>query len=293
MSEESRPKFIFFGTPNFAVIVLNELERCGLMPSVVITSPDKPKGRHLVLTPPPAKVWAEKRNIPVMQPKSLKDFQIEGEYNIFILAAYGKIIPKRILDLPRKGILNVHPSLLPNLRGPSPIQSAILNGAKETGVSIMLLDEEMDHGPILASEKVSLEDDPYYSELETKLGEIGGKKLCKIIQGWVDGGIKAEEQNHTEATYCKKIKKQDGYIDSKIITGENTNTSEHETAGRRVRALNPDPSTYTILSIRDKNIRVKITEASLVNGKFTPKKVTPEGKKEMSWGSFLKGNPLA
>lgn len=293
MSEGSGTKFIFFGTPNFAVLVLNELEKCGLKPSAVITSPDKPKGRNLIMTPPPVKVWAEKRNILVMQPKSLKEFQIDGEYDLFVLAAYGKIIPKRILDLPKKGILNIHPSLLPKLRGPSPIQSAILSGAEETGVSIMLLDEEMDHGPVLLKEKVGLQDKPKYLELEKKLGEKGGKMLCEIIPAWVGGKIKAEEQVHSDATYCKKIEKQDGYIEPEIITGAEADTGKYAEAERKVRALNPDPSTYTILKVRDKNMRIKITEAALTDGKFTPLKVIPEGKREMNWEDFLKGNPVA
>jgi len=287
-SDSNKPKFLFFGTPNFAVLILDELEACGLLPDKVITSPDKPKGRHL--TPPPAKVWAEKRGIPVLQPKSLKDFEISGDYDLFVLAAYGKIIPKRILELPKGGILNVHPSLLPLLRGPSPIQSAILSGAKETGVSIMLLDEEMDHGPVLDSEKLSIEDKPSYSELEKKLGKIGGKKLCEIIPKWVRGEIKAEAQDHSSATYCKKIEKQDGYIKPGIITGIETDREKHAEAERKVRALNPDPSTYTILNIRDKEMRIKITEAKTEDGKFVPVKVIPEGKKEMKWEDFLKGN---
>lgn len=287
-----KPKFVFFGTPNFAVLVLDQLEACGFLPDKIITSPEKPKGRHLVMTPPPVKVWAEKRNIPVFQPKNLKDFRIEGEYDLFILAAYGKIVPKIILDLPKHGILNVHPSLLPLLRGPSPIQSAILSGTKETGVSIMLLDEEMDHGPVLAREIINLEDNPNYLKLEERLGEIGGKKICEIIPRWINGEVKAEIQDHSKATYCKKIEKQDGYIDSKIIIGGNTNLIEHETAGRKVRALNPDPGTYTILNIRNKEMRIKITRAKIENNRFIPEQVIPESKKEMSWESFLKGNKI-
>ncbi|HBM45662.1 MAG: Methionyl-tRNA formyltransferase [Parcubacteria group bacterium GW2011_GWF2_38_76] len=287
----TKPKFVFFGTPHFAVIILDQLEACGFLPDKIVTSPDKPKGRHLVLTPPPVKEWAVKRGIEVFQPKSLKDFEIDGDYEIFILAAYGKLVPKRILNIPKYGILNVHPSLLPHLRGPSPIQSAILEGAKETGVSIMLLDEEMDHGPILKTEKINSEN-LSYSELEEKLGEVGGKILCESIPSYINGEIEPKQQDHGAATYCKKIDKKDGFIESEIITSDNVSREKIIEAERKVRALNPDPGTFTILNIRDKEMRVKITKAKIENDRFIPEKVTPEGKKEMGWEDFLRGNKI-
>jgi methionyl-tRNA formyltransferase len=289
---KDKPKFVFFGTPNFAVLILDQLEAGGFLPDKIIASPDKPKGRHLVMTPPPTKLWAEKRGIPVLQPKSLKDFEISGDYDLFVLAAYGKMVPKKILDASKHGILNVHPSLLPELRGPSPIQSAILSGTKETGVSIMLLDEDMDHGPVLASEKVTLEDNPYYLDLEAKLGEIGGKKLCEVIPLWVDGKIEAVVQNHDLATFCKKIEKKDGFIDSKIILSDDLKLGEYAESERKVRALNPDPGTFTLLNIHEKEMRVKITRAKIENNRFVPGKVIPEGKREMGWEDFLKGHKI-
>ena len=139
--------FAFFGTDEFAVAVLKYLSTYHLSPALIITTPDKPKGRKLAFTPSPVKVWAETNKINVGPAMS----NISSQFDLFIVASYGKIIKKEILDLPKFGTLNVHPSLLPKYRGPSPIQTAILNGDGKTGVTIMLLDNQVDHGPILAT----------------------------------------------------------------------------------------------------------------------------------------------
>ena len=148
-------RFVFFGTPEFAMIILEELELKGLLPLLVVTAPDKPKGRKLVVTPSEVKLWAQAHDIPVLTPEKLKNEEFvaelsKQEWDLFVVAAYGKIIPKNILEMPKRGVLNVHPSLLPKFRGSSPIESAILSDEKFTGVTIMQLDEEMDHGPVLA-----------------------------------------------------------------------------------------------------------------------------------------------
>jgi methionyl-tRNA formyltransferase len=161
MNQKQNIKFAFFGTAGFSVAVLDELERAGFLPSAVVTAPDAVMGRKKVLTPSPVKVWAQARNIPVVLPDSLANF------DLFVIASYGKIIPKKILDIPRFGTLNVHPSLLPKYRGPSPIQTFILNGDEETGVTIMLTDEQMDHGPVIASAKFEARNSRLkYKELE-------------------------------------------------------------------------------------------------------------------------------
>jgi len=290
---QNRPKIAFFGTPDFAVTVLRALKKCGIMPDAIVTSPDKPKGRNLVLTPPPVKVWADENGMSVFQPEKLAGFSLPEKYDLFILAAYGKMIPKEILAAPKYGTLNVHPSLLPKWRGASPIQSAILAGDKETGVSIMLLDEEMDHGPILATEKIPLEKwSPDYLKLEEKAGEMGGKMLCEIIPKWIKGEIKPVPQDHVKATYCRKIKKEDGSIEPLIILGKESNAEKVTEAERKVRALNPDPGTFTILKIHGKDIRIKIKKAHVANSALIPDLVIPEGKKEMSWSDFLKGHPI-
>jgi len=146
---------VFFGTSRFSVIVLEELKKAGIMPELVVTAPDTPQGRKLILTPPPVKAWAQENGVKFLQPQKLDDSFIgqlsKVNAQLFLLASYGKIIPQKVLDLPQHGTLNVHPSLLPKYRGPSPIQSQILADDKNVGVSIILLDEKMDHGPIVGS----------------------------------------------------------------------------------------------------------------------------------------------
>ena len=150
--------FAFFGTDEFSVIILEELKNAGLLPARIVTATDKKMGRGMRLTPPPVKLWAQKNNISFLQPEKLDDgffFELSTcNLQLFIVASYGKIIPKKILDIPTHSSLNVHPSLLPLYRGPSPLETQILDGAGETGVTIMKMDEEMDHGPILAQREL-------------------------------------------------------------------------------------------------------------------------------------------
>jgi len=275
----------FFGSPQIAVYVLDTLKENGIIPRLIISQPDKPAGRKLMLTPPEAKIWAEENNISTFQPETLRDEKIiqtiveDGPWNLFIVAAYGKIIPQEILDIPKYGTLNVHPSLLPKLRGASPLQSAILE-EKETGVSIMLLDEKMDHGPILAQEKTPIENwPPKASELEKITGEQGGKMLAEIIPKWIAGEIKPQEQNHEVATFTKKIIKEDGLIDL---------NDDPEKNFRKIQAFDIWPRTFFFTEQDGKKVRVIITEAELINKKLVIKKVIPEGKKEMDYEVFLK-----
>lgn len=277
-------KIAFFGTPQVAVYVLDELKKAGIVPDIIITAPDMPAGRKLILTPPLVKTWADENNIKTLQPKTLKDSAVvntlekAGPWDLFIVAAYGKLIPKDILDIPNRGTLNMHPSLLPRLRGASPIQSSILT-ENETGVTIMEIDEEMDHGPIISQEKVKIPDwPPKASELEEILSMHGGKMLAKVIPDWINKKITSKEQNHDDATFTKKIKKEDGFIDLKGKAQENY---------RKIQAFNIWPRTYFFTEKNGKKIRVIITNATLENGKLIIKKVIPEGKKEMDYSVFL------
>ena len=214
----THPLFVYFGTPLFAKIILEELEEKGLLPQLVVTAPDKPKGRKLLVTPSDVKLWANAHDIPVLTPHNLKDANCITElskikWDLFVVAAYGKIIPKSILEIPKHGVLNVHPSLLPKFRGASPIESAILSDEKFTGVTIMKLDEEMDHGPIIASrERIINNWPPKGSELTEDLAHFGGALLADIIPEWLNG-LKAFPQDHARATFTKKITKEDGLID--------------------------------------------------------------------------------
>ncbi len=279
--------FIFFGSSPISVISLESLKEKGLLPVLVVTQPDKPQGRHLTLTPSPVKVWAIENNIPVSTPIKIRteEFlkELEG-YNATagVLVSYGKIIPESILNLFPKGILNLHPSLLPKLRGPSPIESTILNDMKDSvGVTVMLLDREMDHGPILAEREIKINNwIPKKAELYQTLSNEGGELLAETLIKWIGGSITPVEQDHSKATYCEIIKKSDGLVDLDADGYKNL---------LKVRAYEDWPGTYFFIEHDGRQMRVKITDADFVDGKFEIKKVIPEGKKEMNYIDFLRG----
>lgn len=283
-------RFAFFGTPHIARIVLEELESAGYIPALVITNPDAPIGRKQILTPPPAKVWATERGIAVIQPTSLKKPDtlpelVTGTWDFFVVAAYGKIMPKWLLDLPQNGTLNVHPSLLPKLRGASPIRSAILEDQRDTGVTIMLMDAEMDHGPILAQEPAKISDTEWPlpgSVLDERMARHGGQLLARTIAPHCRGEVVPKEQDHTTATFCTKISKDMSELTldpHHLPTG--TLAYEHLL---KVRAFDGWPETFFIHNGK----RVKIKAAELIDDTFTPTRVVPEGKNEMSFLDYLK-----
>ncbi len=280
-----KPRFAYFGTPEFASIILGELEAKGLVPRVIVTAPDAPRGRKLVVTPCEARVWGETRSIPVLTPRTLrdeafKDLILSYHCDLFIVAAYGKLIPKNILQIPLHGVLNVHPSLLPKFRGSSPIESAILSDETHTGVTIMVLDEEMDHGPILAQrERVTHDWPPKGSELTRDLAHFGGTLLAEMIPEWMNG-LKAHPQDHTRATFTKKIMKGDGLIDLSDDPLQNY---------KKICAYDEWPGTFFFIERSEKKIRVRINDATYDNGVLFITRVTPEGKKEMSYEDFKRG----
>ena len=285
----TKPSIVFFGTSEFAIYILNELEQAGFLPDLIVSTPDKPQGRKLILTPPPVKEWATKRNIEVLQPTSLKKEPVEEilrskapahGWDIFIVASYGKIIPEAILDIPTHKTLNVHPSLLPKLRGPSPIESAILNDEKHTGITIMRLDAEMDHGPIIIQKHHEISEWPKRELLEKDFGEKGGKLLADLIPEWILGNMNEQEQNHSEATYCQKIEKAHAEIDLHADPYLNF---------RKIQAYSGWPKAYFFLTKGDKKIRIVISEAEYVNDELIITKVIPEGKSEMQYADFLRG----
>ncbi len=280
----TRLNFAFLGTDQFSVKVLETLKNRGLIPSLVITVPDKPQGRKMILTPPPTKIWAEENDVKIIQPVSLKTFdpkKLEAKsYQLFIVASYGKIIPQAILDIPTHGTLNIHPSLLPKYRGPSPLETAILNGDEETGVAIMLVDAEMDHGPIIAEKKIELKDKYNFENLRDKLAVLGAELLAQVIPDYLDKKIVPKEQDHDQATYTKKFIKEDGQLGLQDLPLSNS---------RKILALNPWPGTYLDYPGPEGKIRVIIKEAHLENNKLVYDKVTPAGRREMSWSAFLNG----
>lgn len=269
-------KIVFFGTPEFSVAVLEELYKKNIVPTLIVTTPDAKVGRGLVLTPSPTKIWAEEHDIDVIHDHD-DDILLNTEWDLFIVASYGKILPSRLLDLPNKGVLNVHPSMLPKFRGASPIVSAILEDEKETGVSIMLLDEKMDHGPIIAQAKVEVDNWPPRADvLENILVKEGGELLAEVIPLWMKGEITPVEQDHDRATFSKKISKEDGLINLEEDDYKNY---------LKIQALFGWPGTYFFVNGK----RVKITDADFTNEKLVINKVIPEGKKEMEYKDFLRG----
>lgn len=287
--------FIFFGTSRISVIVLDELAQAGYTPSLIVTVPDKPQGRKHLLTPPKTKVWGMEHNIPVLQLDTLKTPDTEekirsfavGGFDVGIVASYGLIIPQNVLDIPKRGMLNVHPSLLPKLRGASPIKSAIFL-EKETGVTIMHLDSKMDHGPIVAQEKTHDWSDfpgkdtlPYEEDLESELGKAGGELLVKILPDWIQGKIEEKEQDHESATFCKKIEKIDGELNLEDSPEINL---------RKIRAYHVWPQAYFWFDHNGKKIRVIVKRAKIENNALVIERVLPEGKKEMDYAAFLRGN---
>ncbi len=309
MTPNQKPRIIFFGTPDFAVPSLEALVANGYAPICVVTNPDEPAGRKQIITPPPVKVCAERHGIPVVQPIHLvHEMERIPDADLFIIVAFGTIVPQELLEKPRLGSLNIHPSLLPLWRGPSPIQSALLHGNTETGVSLMKIDELMDHGPIIAQQRFSLADRKWTSpELYPALADVGARMLIQALPGWIDGTLTAAPQDDTKATYCKLIKKDHGRINWSRPAVE---------IERMIRAYAPWPSAWTLWPGRDAICRIRVDEADILDDESpvgspgytwqTPsypllvktgtntlivRRITIEGKSTLDADAFLRGNP--
>lgn len=282
-------KFAFFGTPEFASIILEKLINNGFVPEAVICNPDKPVGRKKIITPPPVKQIIMnyesriKDKIKILQPEKLDEkfhnslFIIHNSFDFFIVAAYAKIIPKEILEMPRLRTIGVHPSLLPKYRGTTPIQSVILNNEKETGTTIFLIDEKVDHGPILASKNIPIEPSDDYKKLQQKLAELSADLLIKTLSNIEEKIKTAKIQNESLATYTKKFKTEDALISPEDL--EIAQNQEGKIAiqiDKKIKAFNPEPGAYTFIN----NKRVKLLESEISSeGKLKLKKIQAEGKK--------------
>ncbi|MBI2473554.1 methionyl-tRNA formyltransferase [Candidatus Uhrbacteria bacterium] len=305
-------KIVFFGTPDFSVPFLKELILDSeIEVACVVTQPDKPSGRGAQLNPPPVKMIAEEKKIPVLQPSSLKtNPEIEKELralnaDLFIVVAYGKIIPKNILEIPSKGCLNVHPSLLPQYRGPSPLQWAIAQGVPQTGVTIMLLDEGTDTGPLLASEVITLDAEETYASLVQKVHAIGPRLLLSTLKRFIKNEIIPLIQDESKATMTRLLDKEDGHVIWE---------SRMEDIERKHRAYNPWPGTWSLWEriqgqppVRIKFLKLQATDyrADLSPGTVSLKKdrllvdcldgtieiqeLQLEGKPQMESGAFIQG----
>lgn len=316
-------KTIFIGTSDFGIPALRALLKDKRFEIIaVITQPDKPTGRKQILTPPPIKIEAEKYCIPIFQPKRIADLQSKIKNlksKIAIVIAYAQIIPQEILNIPERGFINVHGSLLPKYRGAACVQAAILNGDKQTGVTIMKMDKGLDTGPILWQDKINIESRDTAGALYEKLSLLGAEILPVAVKKYIAGEIRPIPQDNAKASYVKRLKKQDGLIDW---------TKPAEEIERFIRAMAPWPSAFAyaqnkkdhargrpasggkytykkliikIIETEHQPLKInkyKIGEVFLYNNKLAVqcgknaliiKKLQLEGKKEMTSEDFLRG----
>lgn len=294
-------RIVFFGTSAPSAAILETLYNTeGFKIVGVITQPDRPIGRKHVLTPPPVKIFAQKNSIPVWQPESLKNFSVNTlpPADLFFVFSFGQILPKNLLALPTHGTINLHPSLLPKYRGPTPIQSALLNGETTTGYSVMLLDEQMDHGPILYAEEININPNDNTDTLTERILSLAAQKLPQIIKNWVQNNITAVEQKHDQATFCKLLTKEAGKVD-----WQNTATNIYN----QFRAYSPWPGLWTnwkglrlkLLSILPSADAAPAGQVVLKNdtlligckdGAVAVSQLQLEGDKALEYKSFLAGH---
>lgn len=297
-------KIIYMGTPDFAVPALKSLASSEHEVCAVFTQPDKPRGRKMILTPPDVKVCAQSLDIPVYQPDSMKNgdaLEIIGRYNpdVIVVAAYGKILPKAVLDAPKFGCINIHGSLLPKYRGAAPIQQSVLNGDKVTGITTMLMDVGLDTGDILLTEETEIGENETSGELFDRLAVLGGELILKTLSALEKGEITPKKQDESLATHTSKIDKSLCPIDFSKSAFEVHN---------KVRGLNPWPVATT--KICGKNVKVystRLCPKSGTNGEVISTKplvvgcgeksveileLQPEGKKRMTADAFLAGHKL-
>jgi len=300
--------FIFFGSGEFSWIILEELLKNNYNPILIITIPDKinQQGKTIPLF---FKEKVKKLGFKILEPQSLKDEKVketikENQPQFGIVAQYGKIIPKNIIDLFELGILNVHPSLLPKYRGANPIQNVLYNGEKLTGVSIMLIDELIDHGPILAQKEIIINEDDDFESLYLKSAEISKKLLVETLDLYLTHKIIPKAQDDSQATFCKKFKKEDSWI--------NLN-NEALKIYNQIRALSFEPGCFLEISFKNnQKLIVKIIKAKLISkdvlnsnlglkeikkelylmhkkGFILIEKIQPLGKRIMTGSEFLNG----
>lgn len=296
MDKPKNSQFIFFGSADFAAIFFEKLFESSFVPAAVVCAPDKPFGRKKVITPPAVKslilnreTWNIEKRPEILQPEFLdSNFKIQisrFKPEFAVVAAYPKIIRQEIIDLFPKGMIVVHPSLLPAYRGASPIQSALLNGEKKTGTALFLIDELVDHGPVLDTAELEIEESDNYKTLHDKLAELSAELFIKTFPKFLAGEIKPQEQNHALATFTKKFKTEDGFIEfediEKALAGD---TGLAEKIHNKIRALYEEPGAWTIIDGK----RVKLLESKIENEKLVLVSVLPEGKKAMHWEQFEK-----
>ena len=298
------------GTPDFALFSLKALYDSGEDIVAVITQPDRPVGRGYVMTPPPVKRWALEKNIPVYQPKTLRDEDFakllsEIDPELIVVVAFGKILPKNVLDYPKYGCINVHGSLLPEYRGAAPMQRAIIDGKKVTGVTIMYMAEGLDTGDMLLKSEFPILPDHNFEDIHDGLGALGAETLIKTIEKMKRGTLSPEKQDDSLSSYAAKIEKSDCLIDF----GKDA-SAVHDL----IRGLSPIPLSFTHTpdgkllkivksSVIDYNCEnsavagtVLSTDGTIVvacgKGKIELLTVVPEGKSKMSGADFIRGRKI-
>lgn len=294
-------KIIFMGTPDFACVALEKIHETSTHEVIALYSqPPRPKGRGHKLQPSPTHAYAEAHNIPVFTPKSLKKPAEQEAFSalkadIAIVAAYGLILPKAVLDAPQYGCLNIHASLLPRWRGASPIQRSIWTGDEETGVTIMQMDEGLDTGPMIAKSSISLNEKTTCTSLHDELAMIGGELIIDVLDKIALNGVSdAQIQDNTQSCYAPLLKKEDGRIDWSKSSVE---------IDRQIRALNPWPGTFsnnfkikaaelreeksdkTAGTVLDKSGRIACGDGTVLK----LLQIQPAGKKAMDFASALNG----
>lgn len=272
--------FVFLGTTEFSTTLLRCLLHHTYRPLLVVCNPDRPFGRKKILAPPPAKQVAIEAGIPVLQPEQLgQDAErelVSTHADFFILADYGKIIPPTVVRVPRLGIIGVHVSLLPKYRGPSPMQSAILEGEKETGVTLYLLDEKIDHGPVLTQAKLELHNQTFL-ELRLEAAGLACALLKETLPKLIAGSAVPKTQDESLATYTKKFTSEDAFVSSEDLErasrGEDWELANR--ISRKIRALNPEPGVWTIREGK----RIKLLAATVEGNRLKLKTIQCEGEK--------------
>lgn len=303
-------KILFMGTPDFALFSLKAIASSAHEIVGVVTQPDKPKGRGYTLTPPPVKVFALEKGIPVYQPATLRDESFAELLSslapdVIVVVAYGKILPKNVLEFPKFGCVNVHGSLLPEYRGAAPMQRAIIDGKKQTGITTMYMAEGLDTGDMLLKDTVDIEENDNFEDIHDKLGECGARLIIKTLDALENGSAQRTPQDEALATYAAKITKETCSIDF---------SADAQSVHDLIRGLSPIPLSFThtpdgrLLKI----ISARLTHSdgtygrcgeviSLDNGitvacgkgAVTLTRVIPEGKSRMDASDFIRGRKIA
>jgi methionyl-tRNA formyltransferase len=276
-------RYVFFGTPHIAAASLEALQKHDLLPALIVTAPARPQGRGMHVMETPVAAFAHAHNIPLLTPEKISadviaDLHSQGPWDFFLVVAYGKILPSGLLDIANGKVINLHPSLLPHYRGPSPLESVLLSDDTETGVSIMKLDALVDHGPIIAQTATILPEEETIMTLTEKSAETGIDLFIQSLEGYISGARMPFEQDHSLATITRKYTKADGLLDDSLDDWQKW---------KLFRAFGDRGWVHSAVERHGKPTMIKITKASYVDDAFVIEEVIPENGKRQSYESFL------